>query len=94
LNDKEKKNLLRTFQRKEKGKNAKFSFSTDFITLVSTIYRNGYRVWGSENSSGGGCQPLDKESVMNICQGFMTNKLFSTEKNINILWVLSFIIMF
>jgi hypothetical protein len=86
---------LRTFQRKgKKGETNKFSFTTDFYNLTKTIYRNGYRVWGSENSSGGGCQPLDKESVMNICQGFMTNKLFSTEKNINILWVLSFIIMF
>jgi hypothetical protein len=87
MNEKEKKSFLRTLQRKNSRSGVKYAFPADFDSFAKKVYREGYPQWGSENASGGGCQPLDIEGVKNICQGFMTNNFFSSEKNINILWV-------
>jgi hypothetical protein len=87
ITKKQKNNLNRALQRIEQKSCDKNNFivPSNFDQFAKLVYENGYATAvGSENSSGGGCQPLDISSVINIAKGLYYQK---NADYITIVWV-------
>jgi hypothetical protein len=93
LNNTQKEKLERALKRKLSKARKPFLSPPNFKNIMEEVYnstRSYAKTSGSENSTGGGCQPLDIKGVENISQQLIKNfdKYASdAEEKIIIFWV-------
>jgi hypothetical protein len=96
LNDSQKQKLEKALKRKTAKTAKALPPPPDFKKFAESVYndiQSSYaKTTGSENSTGGGCQPLDIKGVENIARSLIKNydQYKDKEEKISILWVCIF----